>query len=121
MKKFFILILVLFLTFCLSACNRYNTPIESIERLVCSPESGEIQRVSITINKEGQREIVSILNNGDWFNDCINSAPDYEFSVNGVRMGYVVDGLFKYYDHVCTLELSEADTQRVNEIFGYED
>lgn len=120
MKKFFTLLLVFFLIFCLSACNRYNTPIENIERRDCSPESGEIQRVSITISKEEQLEIVSILNNSDCFNDVINSAPDYEFSVNGVRMGYVADGFFKDYDHACTLELSEADTRRVNEILGYE-
>lgn len=121
MKKLLALLLVFILTFSLSACSQYSVPVENIVRFELQ-EDGQTQRIPITLSAADQRIIVSILNAGSWVKDGVNSPDDYEFTVNGVRMGYIASGYFREYDrgYGYLLILSEADTQKVNKILGFE-
>ena len=120
MKKLFAFLIVLILIFSLAACKQYSMPIENLvqfHRL----EDGTKQETPITLTQEEQQEIVSVLNSGNWNRDAMNFMDDYQFTVNGVRMGYH-DGYIRAYGlgYPQLLVLSEEDTQRVNQILGFE-
>ena len=119
MKKLFAFLIVLILIFSLAACKQYSVPLEDIVRMEYQ-ESGT-QSTPITLTQEEQQEIVSVLNSGNWNRDAMNFMDDYQFTVNGVRMGYH-DGYIRAYDlgYPQLLVLSEEDTQRVNQILGFE-
>ncbi|MBE6958013.1 MAG: hypothetical protein E7447_02525 [Ruminococcaceae bacterium] len=121
MKKLFALLLVFILIFSLTACSQYSMPIENLVQFHWL-EDGTKQQTPITISQSEQWVIVSILNAGVWVEDGVNAPDDYQFTVNGVRMGYIASGFFREYDrgYAHLLELSEEDTQRVNKILGFE-
>lgn len=112
MKKGFALILTLLLIIGTAGCGAkaFEGPISSLYH---TGESGI--KTALDLSETEQREILSILNNGNWGSDIPNCLPDYTLTIQNQTVYYHAEcGTFSDTAAERSLSLSEDDRIRVN-------
>lgn len=114
MKKWMAFVLLFVCAFVLTACNQYKEPLSCV---FLNKDDSTVTTAKIDLPEVAQKEIISALNSGKWFNDVTNCSHDYEFTTENQTIRYHSEcGTFIDITNRRAMTLSEATKEEINEL-----
>ena len=117
MKKIICIIIILTCLFSLFGCEKNITPISDNKQDMFVNSFLNDDNVSKKLNDEERDFILSLLDSEEWIKDIANCYCDYQFLYDGKTIKYSSTcGTFVDLENRRSLEISDMDTEKVNQI-----